>query len=461
MRKLLPTSLVVFLIFLSLNSYCQQPVIEIKSFDYIYCNTVFNRVIFALDDSAKLGIKNCFARAFKARWNKALPEVSFSVKPLPMFALKPKFKTQIKQKSPGKWYLFLQVYETVNDPDPHKDTFIPSSLEIRCMLVCSDNDSVILDKTLTVNINQPPVPFDQVPLNRLAAYPPSFVMGFDSIATWLFNPEPLKEKSLTLKPVCIFQKTAFISRPINKLQFHSNVTGIHQQLDPQFTFQLSKPLYEKIGVKRNIGGRSLGGLFTALTGVSSTKTKFDKYKADYSFIEKDSTYHCLIGYTEEETAEREKVNNGNGSFSMQSTDFHVNARYPDPSFQDVIIQGKDTLAKFSLITKSEASSLTLYDKMWDGRDSTSIIHLPADWNNRSPEKDIVISGKMGNNSFNMKTLKGKRIKDFYINDQLVTTYFGENEPENALLFQPVSIRQLKLFTILSSLPYAYLSTYHP
>ena len=60
----------------------------------------------------------------------------------------------------------------------------------------------------------------------------------------------------------------------------------------------------------------------------------------------------------------------------------------------------------------------------------------------------------------MKTLKGMRIKDFYINDQLVATFYGENEPASAFIYHPVSARQLKIFTILSMLPYTFFSVNH-
>jgi hypothetical protein len=244
------------------------------------------------------------------------------------------------------------------------------------------------------------------------------------------------------------------------LLFQSDLLGIHHLTAPPFSFQTLAPKVEKTGIKRNVGGRSIGGAFTLLSGIGSIKTKSYKYMADYPFKDNNSTYHCLIGYTEDETADRERIKNDDGSIKMQSTDYRFYARYTDPHFLNVVTFGTDTLATFTITNINEAARLTSYGQMWDGSDSTTIIHLPPDWNNNLAEKDIVISGKMGSNSFNMKTLKGKRIKDFYINDQLVTTIQGQNEPVNAFIFQPISTLQLKLFTILSSLPYSYFSTNH-
>lgn len=199
----------------------------------------------------------------------------------------------------------------------------------------------------------------------------------------------------------------------------------------------------------------MAGHFTLLTGIGSTKTKSYKYRADYAYKDNDSTYHCLIDYLEDVTADRERVKDSDGSVSMQSTDFRLSARYADPKSQNVITLGEDTLAIFNITNKNEAIALTSYDQMWDGTDSTTIVPLPASWNNKFAEKDIVITGKMGADTFTMKSWKGKRIKEYYINDQLAVIFQGSSEPVSGLLFHPLSTRQLKLFTILSSLPYDY------
>lgn len=456
MCKLLPATLIIYFLFLSLISHCQQPVIEVKSFEYTWNSDAASRVILALDDSVKLCIKNSFAKAIKERWNLTLPEVSFSTKRLSFLASTPKFKTQLKDRMPGKWYLFLQVFENTITPGYLlEEDAISTVFELKCRIVSSANDSVIIDRALIVNIHDEPSPPDQVQLKRLPAFPASFVKSFDTIATWLFLQEPVSQKSLKLKPAYIFQPTILIDKPLNKSLFQKDLLGIHHLTAPEFSFQASAPKVEKTGIKRNVGGRSIGGAFTLLTGVSSSKTKSYEYKADYPFRDNDSTYHCFIGYTEYEMASRERVRNSDGSVSMQSTDYKFFGRYTNPHSLHFITLGADTLATFNLTNIIEAASLTSYNQMWDGRDSTTIVRLPPDCNNKVPERDLVISGKMGGISFNMKTLKGKRIKDFYINDQLVATILGQNEPVNAYIFQPISTRQLKLFTILSSLPFSY------
>ena len=99
--------------------------------------------------------------------------------------------------------------------------------------------------------------------------------------------------------------------------------------------------------------------------------------------------------------------------------------------------------------------------MWDGRDSTTIIALPPEWNNKIPENDIVITGKIGASTFSMKTMKGMLFKAFYINNELVSVFEGKDQPVSALIFHPLTLRQLKLFTLLSALPYSYLNCSPP
>jgi hypothetical protein len=453
MSKLIPATLIALLLFLSLNCQSQQPVIEVKSFKYTWLpNFGQSRVIIATDDSAKLCITNSFATAIKERWNIDLPENSLTVKG----SYNPeKFKTNIKRHEPGKWYLFMQVYENLDVPE-HRLNEDPVStvLELMCRLVNAANDSVIFDRTLTVDIREELPPPDQVPLTRLPAYPPSFIQGFDTIAKWLFQQEPVSQKTLHFKPACMFQKTEIMGEPVNKLSFKRDLLHgmVHQLTEPAFSFQDSTPKYERIGIQRNTGGRLFGQAFTLMTGIDTDQHKYYKYKADYQFKEKDSIYHCFVGFIEDESAEVTKVDN-----SVEVSDFMISGRHPDPNFPNVLTLGTDTLARFTIKDNKEASLPTTYDRMWDGKDSTTIIPLPTNWTNKKTQKDIVISGNIGGNSFKMKTMKETRIKDFYIDDQLMITFHGHDEPVSAFVFQPITMRQLKIFTILSLLPYSYFS----
>lgn len=454
MFKLLHPVLTAFILFLCVNGNCQQPVLVVQSFEYIWekeYNIINSRVIIPADDQAKLLIKNSFSKAIQNRWNIVLPDVSLAVKQLSLLANSPKFKTTLKDKEPGKWHLFLQLFDKAG----FQNNMPSTTLDLKCRLINGADDSVIFDRNLTVHIYNEPVPEDQVPLKRLPSYPPYFVQGFDSIATWLFQPEPLTEKSLFLKPACVFEATTIKNKPIKELLFNSDTENIQHPSDLEFSLHPGEIKYKKTDTKRNFGGNAVSSTLTILTGLRTNKSRSFLYEADFSFEEHDSIYHCLIYYAEKKTKDLERVKNNDKSFSTKSTDYNLLGRHMDPTFLNLVMLGKDTLATFSVKYSNKTNANASYNQMWDGSDSTTIIVLPPEWNNKDDETNVIISGTLDGYSFLMKTSRDTRIKDFFVNDQLVITMLGNNKPEKARVFQPVSNRQLILFTILSSLPYSY------
>lgn len=453
MFKFLHIILTASILFLCLPGNSQQPVV-VKSFEYIWQRG--SRVIIAEDDSIKLLIKNSFAKAFQQRWNIAMPEVSFSVKPLPVLSYTPKFNTKLKDTEQGKWYLFLQVFDKGNLPKSYNDENTFSTiLEVKCKLISGTNDSVIMDRALTVNIYTEPS-LDQLELIRLPAYPISFVSQFDSIATWLFQSEAISQKSVILKPACVFQRETIKENPLSQLTFNGYRENIQHLSQPTFSLHTMGPKYEKTGVRRNTGGNIISGALTLFTGIRSSKNRSFEYNADFPFEDGDSTYHCIIKYLQNETAEleRERVkDNGTTISSVKSADYTFLERSVDPGVINVVTSGADTLATFKI--KYAKVGHNIYDRMWDGSDSATIIYLPPDWNTQEDETYVELSGKIGADSFSMKTAKEQKIKEFYINDQLVTVLHGKEKPINGFVFRQLSPRLLKLFTILSSIPYSY------
>lgn len=463
MRKLFRTAFAISLLFAGLWGNSQQPVLAVKSFDYIWKKDVEDmtgtgeRVVMPFDDSVKLLLKNTFAKAIQERWNVVMPGgVLLSVKKLPIFAYEPKFNTRIKDEEAGKWYLFLQVFDKgkftnfSDDAGPFYYGF-----DLKCRLVNGSNDSVIADRALTVQIYTEPVPPGEVQLTRLPAFPTFFAEAFDSMATWLFQPVVAGEKKLRLKPACVFEQREVKDTVLGQLVFKSDHKSIQQLTVPAFTFINAAPAYKRTGAKRHTGGNSAVGALTLLTGLGTSKSRVFSYSADFPFEEADSTYHCLIAYAEKQTAERERTRNDDGSYSMNSSGYTLLARYTNPSSQHAVTLGADTIATFSIRYTNDIIARANYHQMWDGSDSATIRELPAEWNNTTEATDVVLSGKMGNDSFTMHTSKETRIKSFYMNDQMVVTMQGMDEPASAWVFHPVSTQQLKLFTILASLPYAY------
>ena len=61
-------------------------------------------------------------------------------------------------------------------------------------------------------------------------------------------------------------------------------------------------------------------------------------------------------------------------------------------------------------------------------------------------------------AFHMQSSKELTEKRFYFNDKPAMITYGSDAPIRAILFQPLSEQQIKLFTILSSIPYSYFNT---
>ncbi|MEO6844204.1 MAG: hypothetical protein ABI184_03465 [Ginsengibacter sp.] len=413
-----------------------------------------NSPVYAIKDS----IKACFARAAARRWNITMPDFSLSVKSPGPFTLTPKFKAKLKDKEPGKWYLFLQFFETnYGNLSYNSEESLVTLFEFRCRIINGANDSLIMEKDMKVNLYREKAPPYQIVLAKIPAHPASFIKAFDSIATWLFQQEVVTNKSLWLKPACLFTETKRPGAPLMKLVFENDNKNIQHITEPVFSFEEQATHYTRIGVKRYVGGNILSGALTVLTGVGSRKTKAFKYNADLLFKEADSVYHCSLIYTEREeeerTREKEKYSDGTKSYSITNGDASIVERHTDPAILNSITLGNDTLVTFRI--RYIADEFLDYTRLWDGKDSTTIISLPEEWKKKNLEDEVELSGMMGADSFSMKTSNEKVVKEFYINGLPILTVFGKYLPANALLFQQLSAQRLKVFTILSSLPYAY------
>jgi hypothetical protein len=449
--------------------YCkgQKPILSVQSFEYIWQKdqTAFanQRVIIPSDDSARHSMQHSFARAIQQRWNIEVPEFSLSVKPLSFFSFSgsPKFNTKLKDKQANTWYLFLQIYDRGNSFLSYNyDDSLSTTLELKCRLVSGTNDSVILDRSLSVNMYKEPAPPDQVVLVRLPSYPPYFVQAFDSIAAWLFQADEINEKNIRLKPACVFIETNTTPSPVAQLAFESDHDNIDHHTEPVFSFHTPGPIYAKTKSIKNTGGNLASGAITLLSGVNINKERAFEYNADFPFEMKDSTaYHCVIHYAEHESAEREREkttdDNGSKMYSVRSSSYNMNERHIDSSFLQVITLGRDTLATFHLVFKPGENEKNSYTRFWDGNDSATISALPRGWTNSKAIANAMLSGKMAGQPFFMNTSNEITAKEFFINGQPAMIMYGKTVPAKALLFQPLSAQQVKLFTILSAVPYAY------
>jgi hypothetical protein len=438
----------------------QEPILIVKEFEYIWEKEYGSaspggqkRVILAEVDSIRNKISESFAHAFQRRWNMSLPAFSISVKPLGFFSNEPKFNTRLKDKNNNTWYLFLQLFDKRSNVFS-EDEKLSGYLTAKCKLVNGDDEKAIHEKNLVIAFYKEETPPDQLTLFNLPGYPPSYIRAFDSIAQWLFQAEPVINKSVKLEAACIFDEAKAMGEVVQTLSFETNGESIKYTGPTPFSFKTEMPVIKRVDARRNRGGNIAGGALTVLTGISTNKSRQYDYEADFSFTGDDTAYHCIINYTERETGSRERVKDeSSNSYSFNSSGYGLQDRFIDTSSLNFIRLGNDTIAVFTVQYEKIKDPYSTYSKMWNGKDSSSVLGMTENWNNKGVLENIVIKGQMNDVPFKFKCVKDKKVKLLYIADKAVAMIYGKNFPLSGAAYQPVTERQLKIFTILSYLPY--------
>lgn len=290
LHKVLKTAILICLNLFQIVCYSQQSIISVQSFDFVWQNKL-------LTESTGSGV-----------WKTEISPFSLKVKSFPLlsFSPTPKFSTKLKEKQPGTWYLFLQMFADGNAVFYNEDGSVGTPVYTKCKIV-SAGDSVVFERNLTVKMNIEKAAPDQVVLERLNAHPSYFVKAFDSIATWLFQPENTLQKVVWLKPACVFMERNQESPTITRLIFENSDTMIHQLTQPQYLFQTTGPTFTKKASNKNAGGNTFSGAVTLFTGISVNKVKINEYAANFPFKEDDGTvYNCIVNYAEKESSVRER-----------------------------------------------------------------------------------------------------------------------------------------------------------
>jgi hypothetical protein len=465
MFRLSRIQLVALILLFFIESNAQRPSIAVKSFDYIWQRNGNNGYVYLFgyyngativlpqDDSIKNAIADRFIKAIENRWGADIDETSMRVKTISPFASpnsSPKFNTKLRDREPGKWYLFLQIYEK---PDlclnPNNEQELFTKLQLKCRLVDGSRDSVILDRTLNVVLFKDPVPPDENGLVRLPAYPASFVNSFDSITKWLFQPDTVNLKYLFVKPACLYEEIPSGTVPVARLDFNHDSSDICLLTEPGFSFFTPAPAITTINVNNNEAANILKGGLTFFAGIPTAQEKLTYYKADFVFDQGGgySPFHCNVFFGERET--KDIYINPDNSVNFDNSP-HL-TRFIDPDFGHVITWQRDTLVQFRIKYVNDSVSANA-NRIWDGSDSSTIRALPGGWKNKRQGVDVIVAGTLDGEPFIMKSYGGARIKEFFLHDKPVALFFGRNEPAKAWLYQPLPQLTVQLFTILCSMP---------
>ena len=140
-------------------------------------------------------------------------------------------------------------------------------------------------------------------------------------------------------------------------------------------------------------------------------------------------------------------------YSLNSGEYTVTGRRTPPEFVQAIVQGLDTLCKFSLIYSRVENDK--HERYWDGSDSSSILPLPDAWDKTSKGVAVTIRGTLFGDSIVMKTTTASAVKEFYINNEPVVFLYGRDYPSRAVFLKHITTAQLRIFTMLSTNNYEY------
>lgn len=465
MQRVLILLILIVIIIPSIKS--QETVLIVKEFEYIWEREFASgspaggkRVILAEIDSIKDKISKSFADAFQERWNITVPAFAMSVRPLGILSNEPKFNTRIKDKTNGNWYLFLQVFDKRTNFSS-EDGGPSAYITVKCKLIDGNDEKTIHEKNITVQFYKEATPAGQIAISGLPGYPASYVKAFDSLAQWVFRDEAIINKSVTLEAACLFDESKTDANAIQSLPFESNNETITYTGISPFSFKTSPPRVKRADVRRNRGGNIASGTLTVLTGISTNKSRQYDYEADFSYAEADTAYHCIINYTEYETGSRERVKDeSSNSYSFNSSEYGLHDRFIDTSAVNFIRLGNDTIAAFTVQYEKSKDSYSKYSKIWNGKDSASVLPMAENWMNKTSYENVIINGRLESSPFTFKCIKDKKVKQLFIDDKLIAVIYGKNTPSSGFAIQPVSGKQLRIFTILSSLPYNHFNVHN-
>jgi hypothetical protein len=437
---------------LNFTAIAQQDQVEVKRFEYLYSKQTPSarsaRIALIENDTVRKRISQSFTRALNT-WKGWHLQNDFDVKGIShtVDGWMPKFNTKLKDKAEGNSYLFLQVYEEVNSTASDNDYALVSIIHVRCRIV---RDISTFERNLTVFMQRRSAPAGQQILNRLPAYPEDYLSSFDSVASWAFTSAFGAPKTSVLLPACIYLTTS--SSPKENVSFLEDGMAITPSNSWSMRLTRLPPKFIQESEQKKIAGNAAKSIVTVLTGVGTNKHRFKNYRTDLGYADAEKSYHALIHFTEMFASEQEREKQEDGWSTVNSTDFSTVNKWIDSTSMHHIVSGGDTLCAFQLSYKAHPVSDTS-KLMWNGKDSSTIIDLPVEWNNTGMQIDIQLVGAMSGSPFIMKSSGGMRVKSFYKNEQLTATFTGNDRLESAALYSAISPTDFKLMTILSAISY--------
>ena len=478
------------LAYASFGQSVEKQIIHVEKMEYAYIPTFtesynsFNsfsnsRVVLATNEDIANKLKQNILTAINNRWDATVLNPQWSLKEIPYYGKAPKFKTNLKKGTPGSWHLFFQVID--NGPYPITDKSIslfgskpvienldhaPFYLQFKVSIVDGSNQSVIFSNEMMVEMERTPVPADQILLQKLPAFTPSFLEAFDKAVQTLFAVTSLSELKLEVVPACLFLDTDKTLANAQKLNFVTKEDSIIELIQLKQEWIVQNNSIRKTKRKNNFGNNLFNSALTSLTGLSTDKIRAMGYAARFGFIDKkdNAHYFCEVPFIEEtrEEKEREVIKESDGSKSY-SNYLNGNSRVNrslDSEQMYYLIREKDTIGHFKIAIGNRADSKNHFSQYWDGKNESTISMMPEFWNNTfSGENEHTTSfsleGELNKVPFIIENSKAGNQMDIEINGQeMMTLKMYNGKPVFGLLYpNPADEKALNILLMLSTMPF--------
>jgi len=206
------TPLLFLFVFLlsATGSRAQQPTMVVRDFEYVQGEEVASEFggtaatkFLATTDTVRQYFARALAEAIRQRWGVAVPVNDLYVRGVPMFSSEPKFKTEVRDREKGKWYLFFQIYDQGKKGYGSMDSgYLNTVFRIQCRILDGGSDSVLFNRKLLVKLVRRPIADSLAIPSRLGIYPLEYRKVADSVACWMFQaiPGPKRKTSCCAPP---------------------------------------------------------------------------------------------------------------------------------------------------------------------------------------------------------------------------------------------------------------------
>jgi hypothetical protein len=453
----------------------ERKTIHINQFTYLYTGhglpetkpegwqTVGARVIYALNDSIRQIMGKMAVDAINAYWEAGIDSAQFQLeKANPMFREYPKFKPKIPKKYSDGWELFFRIVDKGNplimftgfeQPNNYAGTFL-----LECKVLNGNDGSEIFSKTMDAVVEFGFKPQGCYVLKNIPGLTADYLDAFSEILSRFFSSNTPSLYTASIKPACLFIDLKTATQIKRTIRFERSGNTLQVVEGPDLGWTPKSTEKEKAG-KTKVQGNGIGSGLLALAGVDNSKERVEKTKFIHRINMEDKSTGILYVFhfpVEEIVTQEVQTNSvkkeGNSTFEKQVGPGQIDRRMDGPAH---IVRGNDTIGKFELRRAFPANKDDNLNRMWNGKDSSTITPIPEHWGTSGTYQPLQLKGTLYGKEFLFTNSKGGNQLDVWYGNQHVATFKLEDYlPEEGILYNTdIEEEVLKVLGMLASLPY--------